>query len=345
VSPKPVSDPDIRKLTAALEAGARVVYVHGDATLLVDRLVDAAEAWGLEHCGLPSFNHGRWRASDDQPDQAVVTARTMPMMADLRVVVLRDLEHARNDLAEAVLDYLDKPSPSTLFIAVAGTFGKVKKGGKRWSPKLLALAKKHGVVFERKSAGVDRRRFAAAHAAGLGIELGRREAELLVELVGDDLGRLAQEVEKLAVYVGAGNAVGGADLVAVCSAIAEEVVWELTSGIARRDPELALRALHRLLADGQAPHYLFAMITMQLRKVLQAAQQLQRGRSGRDVGRALRLRPQEMSAVESLARRTDAASAAAVLERLALANREMNLSRAGSEKVIEVLVVELCGGA
>ena len=341
LSPPVANDPDSRKLIEALDGGARIVYVYGDATLLVDRLVGVAEAWGLERCGLPSFNHGRWRATDDRPEQAVVTSRTVPMMADLRVVVLRDLNHARNDLAEAVVEYLQAPSPSTLFIAVAGPFGKVKKGQKRWSTAFLKHAKAGGIVFERKSAGVDRRRFAAEHAAGLGVELGRREAELLVELVGEDLGTLAQEVEKLAVYVGPGGKVTGPDLEAVCSVVAEETVWELTSGIAQRDPELALRALHRLLSDGKAPHYLFAMICMQLRKVLQAVQLLHRGVDERQVSKAVRLRWNEMSAVKAVARRGPL-PAADLLERLALANREMNQSRAGSEKIIEALVVELC---
>ena len=342
MSAKPGIDADSKKLIAALEGGVRVVYVHGDAAFLVDRLVATAEAWGLERCGLPSFNHGRWRASDERPERAVVTSRTMPMMADMRVVVLRDLHQARNELVEAVLDYMDAPSPSTLFIAVAGAFGKVRKGQKRWGPALVKRAKAVGVVFDRNSAGVDRRRFAAAHAEAVGISLGRREAELLVELVGADLGRLAQEVEKLAVYVGPGGSVTGADLEAVCSVVAEETVWELTSGIAQRDPDLALRALHRLLADGQAPHYLFAMISMQLRKVLQGVQMLRRGGGEREVASAVRLRWNELSAVKGLARRTDDPGAAVLLERLALANRDMNHSRAGSERIIEALVVELC---
>lgn len=334
--------PDAKKLIDALEGGARVVYVHGDAPLLVDRLVEAAEAWGLERCGLPSFNHGRWRASDDRPEQAVVTARTVPMMADLRVVVLRDLNQAKNDLAQAVVDYLQHPSPSTLFIAVSGPFGKIRKGQKRWGPAFQKHAKAAGFFAKIEGGKVDRRRFVVDAAASRDVKLGRREAELLVELVGADLGRLAQEVEKLAVYVGAGGSVSSADLEAVCSVIAEETVWELTSGIAQRDPDLALRALHRLLSDGEAPHYLFAMISMQLRKVLQAVQMLQRDVDEREVARVVRLRWNEMGAVKSVARSGAIPAPVLVLERLARANREMNQSRAGTEKVIEALVVELC---
>lgn len=340
-------------LVPALEAGTRIVYVHGDAGVLVDRAAGSAESWGLERCGLAAFNHGRWRASDDDAEQALTTARTVPMMADLRVVLLRDLHLAREPLATAVLDYMAEPSPSTLLILTAGPFGKVKKGGKNWSRRFSDAARKAGFHLSIKASDISPVRFAHEHAASLGLHLGRREADLLVELVGDDLGRLTREVEKLAVFLDARPGgepvrVHGDALTEVCSALAEESVWELTTGLARQDRDLALRALHRLLSDGQDPHYLFAMVCMQLRKVLQAVQLLRRGVPEGVIKKKVRLW-REMNDVRRLARAsTDPGhpfhEPAVVFERLAAANRAMNSSGAGRHKILEALVVGLCAG-
>lgn len=329
-------------IAGALDKGVRVLFIHGDTSLLVDRAVAEAEAWGVERCGLPAFNHGRWRATDDRAEDALVTARTMPMMADLRVVVLRDLHQAKNDLAEATVEYMKEASPSTVFIAVAGAFGKPRKGQKRWGQRLANAAKASGLVITRDSKGVNRMAFAREHAESLGLELGRREAELLVELVGDDIGRMAQELDKVATFLGGSGTITGEALTEVCSAVAQEDIWELTRGIARRDPDLAVRALHRLLSDGQAEHYLLAMIAMQLRKVLQASQMLVRGASPDQVKRAVWLKPDELAEVQAMARRGGGPDAADTLERVAAANREMNRSTAGSRRVLEALVLELC---
>lgn len=331
---------DAHGIVAALEAGCRVVYIHGDTPLLVRRAVEAAESWGVARCGLPAFNHARWRAGDDRAADAVVTARTVPMMADLRVVVLRDLEQAAEPLAQAVVELMGEPNPSTLFIGVAGPFGKPRKGQKAWGPRLVNAAKKSGLVVPIKGDKVDRVAFARAHADQLGVTLGQREARGLVELVGSDLGRLAQELDKAATYAGGQGVLTAEILGQVCSALAEETVWDLTAGIAKRDVTLALRALHRLLSDGQEPHYLFAMVCMQLRKVLQAVQLLRRGMPDRDVGRAVRLRWQELSEIKGTVR--TAPEPALVLDRLAAANRAMNSSPAGRQRVLEALVVDLC---
>jgi DNA polymerase III subunit delta len=327
-------------MVAALERGVRVFYIQGDTPLFVDEARALVEGWGVARCGLPAFNHARARGGDERARDAVHSARTVPMMADLRVVTLLDLERAGDDVLEALVEYLEDPSPSTLLVAVAGAWGKPKKGEKAWGARLTNAFKKVGHIEKCDAAGVDRVRFAIARAAASGAKLGRSEAALLVELVGTDLGRLAGEVDKLSVFVGA-EAIRPDHLREVCSALAEEDVWELTSGLARRDPALALRALHRLLADAKEPHYLLAMVVMQLRKVLQAVQLARRGAPDAEIARVVRLRSPEVEQVRRLA--ALAPDPAPVLERLLRANREMNSHRAGPERALESVVLELCG--
>lgn len=326
-------------LIRALDDGVRAVYLQGEPPLLLERALAQAEAWGLARCGLPAFNHARARASEANALDTVASARAAPMMGALRVVVLLDLDQAPAEVCEAVLDYLSDPSPTTLFIAVAGAFPKPRKGEKAWGQRLGKAFGAAGHVEKFSSRSLDRPRFAVAHASEHGLRLRPGQAALLVELVGDDIGRIAREVEKLAVYVGEGD-VSDEDLRAVCSALAAEEVWELTAGLARRDPALALRALHRLLADAQEPHYLLAMVVMQLRKVLQAVQLVRAGANDRLISATVKMRASEVTEVRSLAR--SAAAPAVVLERLVRANRELNSMRAGSQRALEAVVLELC---
>lgn len=327
-------------LIQALELGVRSVLLYGEPPLLLDPVVDEAERWGVERCGLPSFNLSRRRADEPGAHEALVTARTVPMMSDLRVVILRDAERADDGFMQALVEYLAEPSPSTLLIVAAGPFGKPRKGQKAWGQRLPRAFKDQGYIQKFSSDGINRVRFSSERAAQRGIELGFREAELLVELVGSDLGTLAREVDKLATYVGEGI-VQADDLRSVCSALAEEEVWELTTGLAKRDAAIALRALHRLLGDAQEPHYLLAMVAMQLRKVVEAVHLVRGGASDGQVARAVRLRLPEVARVRALA--STAPHPAATLERIVRANRDMNSHRAGPSRVIEALVLDLCG--
>jgi DNA polymerase-3 subunit delta len=325
-------------LVKALDQGARNVLVFGDVRLWVERASAEVEAWGTARCGLKAFNHHRFRVTDERAREVLVVARTVPMMADLRVVVLRDLEQISDPLAEDLLGYLQSPNPTTLLVLVAGTFPAAKKGEKAWGVRIINAVKGQGLVAPFKSDGVDRVTFTQRHAHALGIELQNREARLLVERVGADLDVLAAEVEKLAMYLGPHGKVTPRDLEEVCSMLAEEVIWELTGALARKDASVALRALHRLLTAGQDAHYLLAMISMQLRKVLEAQQRL---RSGADIGelaRSLKMRGAELEEVRrSLPTATPAVK---VAEALARANRDLHGGQV-AERALELLVLDL----
>jgi DNA polymerase III delta subunit len=119
------------------------------------------------------------------------------------------------------------------------------------------------------------------------------------------------------------------------------VVWDLTSGIATRRAGPALDALHRLLEDGEAPHKLLALILWQMRLVLRMAEMVRQGRSDEEIRGELRLRGEVFTALKREMERSFP-GAAALLGRLAEANRQMNSSRAGDRRALELLVLELC---
>ncbi|MBW2255368.1 MAG: DNA polymerase III subunit delta, partial [Deltaproteobacteria bacterium] len=242
------------------EGLAPLWLVIGDARPLVEAAVDQVVGAALEQCGLPAFNHSAYRASDANAVGALSTARTLPMMASLRLVVLRDLEEGADGLFEALLDYIPDPSPSTVLVLTGQGFPPTRKGGKNWAARIQNAVKKTGRLVKFASKDVRAPQYARQEAERLGKQLGVREAELLVALVGDDLGRLRQEIEKVALFVGDRPRLTADDLNLACSMVAESVIWDLTSGIASRNADQALAALHRQLEEGQDPRRLLAMV-------------------------------------------------------------------------------------
>ncbi len=329
---------------SALEAGlkeptAPIWLIVGDAPLLVDRAVERIVEAIRPRVGVPAFNFGRFRAPEDGV-AGLAAARTLPMMAPLRLVVITELGQGEDAFFTAVQEYAEAPSPSAVVVLAGRGFPAVRKGGTNWGSRIRNRVKKTGVVLGYKAGDVAPWRFAIEQARGLGHDLSRADAELLVELVGADLGTLAREVDKATLYVGPGEAVTADAIHAACSALAEAVVWDLTAALAARDEAAAVAALHRLIQDGDAPHRLLALVAWQLRSLLQASEMIAAGARDDEVRRATRMRWDVFKRVRP--RLAAYPPPHAVLARLARANREMNSHRAGDRRIIEELVLDLC---
>ena len=169
---------------------APVYYFHGaedvlkdeSVRMLLDRVVDP---------GLRDFNFDLRSASGLDPEDLHVLCNTLPMMAERRMVVLRDVEAwgRKSKARQSLLAYLERPAPETLLAIVQGS-------GEDAEDKEIA---KRAVSVRCDALPADRaRKWAARHAAQLGVTFGEGAAEHLVASVGTDLGSIGAEIEKLA---------------------------------------------------------------------------------------------------------------------------------------------------
>jgi len=106
------------------------------------------------------------------------------------------------------------------------------------------------------------------------------------KLVAPDLREIANELEKLLIYVGKRAAVTKDDVHAICSASRQAVIWELTDALGGRHAPRAIRALESLLDAGDQPIGILMMLAAQFRLMLLARDLMQRKlisvRDGRD---------------------------------------------------------------
>jgi DNA polymerase-3 subunit delta len=88
------------------------------------------------------------------------------------------------------------------------------------------------------------------------------------EMVEPSLREIASELEKLALYVGKRVEITDADVRAICSTSRQAVIWELTDTLGTRNLPRAIRALDSLLAAGEEPIGLLALLVNQFRLIL-----------------------------------------------------------------------------
>jgi DNA polymerase-3 subunit delta len=104
-----------------------------------------------------------------------------------------------------------------------------------------------------------------------GKEIPAAAAELLVELVGPEMGLLDQEIEKLAIYVGDRQRIEAADVDKLVGSSRAEDVWKILDLVGQGKPAESLRILQRSLEKGEEPMRLIGLLASQLRKLAQAA--------------------------------------------------------------------------
>ncbi|MBA2322071.1 MAG: hypothetical protein H0V89_13070, partial [Deltaproteobacteria bacterium] len=326
---------------AAAEARLLPLYaIAGDATPVVDEAVAGIEAAALRGIRMPSLNHQTVRGGESGAMEALSSARTLPMMDALRLVTVRDCQDAPVDWWNALLAYAAEPSPSAVLVVTGLGFPRASPKDGAWPDRLRKAAGERGRVAVFSSADVAPLEFAVTRAKAAGKVLGHEAARLLVEISGMDIRVLAGEVDKLVLYVGDAPAIDEAAVTDVSSQLAVGVIWDLTTAVARRDRRGALGAVARLLDGGDDPRRMLSMLVWQWREILRYAELVRAGQSDALIGRAVKLRPELQRAIRPRVGK-DLPGASVVLGRLARAWAEMNGHKAGDQRVLEALVLEL----
>jgi len=313
-----------------------IYLVMGDEHLLVREKCAELVALALEG-GTAAFNHTVGSAVDGHVAGLLLQAQTVPMMADRRVVEIRELERANVESLDQLLVYAQEPCPTATVVLSCAVLPKASGGVDR-GRRIHNAVKKTGEVFQFKAGKADPIAFATQRAEVLGCRLDRGAARLLVDFVGADLGRLEGELGKLAAFVGGQGMIDADAVEEVCSLLAEAVVWTLTDAIVQRRTGVAIGVTHRLLEAGDAPQKIMGLIDWQLRQLLQLQDCLDRGESPYASG--LRMPRFKIDAckraLEDRPLRADE-----VLGQLASANRDMRGHAAGGRRILEALVLRL----
>ncbi len=236
----------------ARQGKLRPVYlVVGEEAYLRDRVVRALREAALAG-SVPGLNDDQLDAGDAGADQVLGVARTMPMMAPRRLVIVRSIERwevkserratgktgtsPRLDPFAALGEYVESPSPDCVLVLVGGKLDRRRK--------LVARAKKEGWMvacdpLSRRELPQWVRDFAAEQGGTMGQDV----ADLVAELTGPELGPVVDAVERLVLYAGP-RAVTEDDVSACLVKLRPTEVWALTDAIGRRDLAAALGALH-----------------------------------------------------------------------------------------------------
>jgi DNA polymerase-3 subunit delta len=227
------------RLAAALQKGspAPVWYLHGGETILKDEAIRTLID-GILDPSLRDFNLDLHSAQNLVPEQLGEICSTLPMMAERRVVVLRDVEawKRKSKAKQAAVDYLAKPVPDTVLIMVQGNDDDADPELSRHATTLDCSA----LVGDALDGWLD------ARLAAAGLRLHPDAREHLLRATTGDLGLLAAEVAKLT-GLGGGEAIDRDTVGALVGVRHGETVDDWRDAVLRDDLPTAVAVLPRVL--------------------------------------------------------------------------------------------------
>jgi DNA polymerase-3 subunit delta len=236
--PAPDTEKALRKAIRAHGPFEPVYYLHGaDDYLKEDALRDLLAS--AVDPATRDFNLDIRSAADLGPEALGSLLGTPPMMAERRVVVLRDVQAMKKDARNALEHYLAQPAPDLMLVMVAPA-GESKKS----DDDLRARA----CPVEFAPLGDDRLPKWIAHHAREehGAEITAQACAMLHSIVGNDLPTLAGEIDKLASYA-SGKAIDEDAVSAVVGVRRGETLADLLDRVAQRDAAGALAVLPHVM--------------------------------------------------------------------------------------------------
>lgn len=178
------------KLRSALGKGsfAPAYLVAGSETILKDEAVRSLIDSALDP-GLRDFNLDFLSANNLDPAELEAACSTLPMMAERRVVVVRDIEAWRRKTRgrKAAAAYLAKPAAETLLVLVQGD----DKAPDKVLSAAATLVDCSPLTGKALDGWLDRQ------LDGAGVALTRDGREHLLRATGGELGLLTTEIAKL----------------------------------------------------------------------------------------------------------------------------------------------------
>jgi DNA polymerase III subunit delta len=189
------------------------------------------------------FNLDTRRAADLDPETLGVLLSTPPMMAERRVIVLRDVGALKKDARKVLDEYLKRPAPDLLLLMTGAAGSK---------PDPILSASSTQLQFDPLSGDRIPKWINHKATTELGVRISEPAIELLQAAVGSDLHQLAGELDKLASYIeGQGGEIGEDAVAAVVGVRRGETQSDLLDAVAERNTARALELVPHVLAQSK----------------------------------------------------------------------------------------------
>jgi DNA polymerase-3 subunit delta len=347
--------------------------LHGD-----DEFTSREQLKKLRQQGVFEYNQDTYNGAEIDLKTIIITSNTLPFLTEQRLVVVEGLpkkkrgETTTQPASDAPANGGEGAQEST---AKGGKARKGKKAGKgntltragfekelaehvalmaettvlvvlvdevlESTNPLVKAAEKHGKVIQStQPKGAALENWIGKRAKSIDVKITPEATALLANFIGNQLRLLANELDKLATYVGKGGTINVEDVRQLSAQVQEARIFDLTDALAQRNRKQALNILHDLLADGEPPLKLISTITSQVRSLLLVKELAQKGMRSAQIASTLSMAPFIVDKSLRQVKNFSAAQLEGTYRQLLATDAALKRSRLTPEMALDLLVVK-----
>ncbi len=231
----------------------QIYYLYGEETFLLDLIQDEIEK--LVPTEQKDFNFDLIYGGESSPDRVLGIARSYPMMAEYRVVIVKDFlkldQSGGGNTLEEFIGYFERPNPAAILCLIDSKFpNKNTKTGKAFFKKRdYTGIYEFGKIHENSLPNWIMDWGEHTHQK----KISSPAANVLAQLVGQDLKLLSTEIDKLCTFVDSDTVIEIDHVKKITESYREYSVIELKEAVVSRNLEksfmIAEQMLHRTNND------------------------------------------------------------------------------------------------
>jgi len=225
--------------------------------------------------GNEAFNFNVYETDKCDIRDVIDILRSTPFISANRLVLLKHIDTATQDIQDRIIKYAKNPSKSACLILESSKqelLGGFYRDIKRFAREISFTAPKgnHMTSWIQKELRARGKliRYNAAH--------------LLRELKKDDINGLRCEIDKLVSYVGKRTTISKEDVEQIVGSSAPRSVFEFVHALSRKDAKKALAIVKELVRTKKTIPEILGMIGWQFRRIKKAQELLKKGASGKN---------------------------------------------------------------
>jgi len=221
-----------------------VYWLEGEEDYFIDKVMDYAENKILAESEM-GFNLTVFYGKDADWAAIINACRRYPMFSEKQVVLLKEAQQMRDiDKLEA---YIENPLTSTIFVV---SYKEKKVDGRT---RLAKLLKEKGVVLTTKKLYDNQLpEWTEELVESKDLTISQKALILLVDHIGNDLSRIENEIDKIAINLGQRKGITETDVEQYVGVSKDYNVFELQAALATKNLSKAIRIIQYFEANPKA---------------------------------------------------------------------------------------------
>lgn len=257
-----------------------VYFFFGDDLYSIENSIRA-----VENAARPliasDFDLEVFNSQDKEFTDVLDIASTFPFGSDKRLVIYKGFEDRKDERAK-LTSYLKNLNTSTIFIIVR--YGNISN---LETEPYFSLMKNNFLFEGRELKGDELITWIMKYSAKKGKSINPENANVLVEIVGENRTLIEMQLQKIFSYLGDTKEVNYDVIKTISSELKEYTIFDLQNAIGARNKSKAVETAYNLLDKGKEALFILAMLTRYFTAIAQIPELEKSGKSDFEIARAI----------------------------------------------------------